>query len=252
MKKWIVGCLVAFGMISGASAAKSAFPMDQAPNLSNDMAALQSGARLFMNYCIGCHSASFMRYNRLTEIGLTERQIRDNLMFTTERVGDTIRSNLNPVQGKEWLGKHPPDLTLMALSRSTHFSQGTDYLYSFLRNYYRDNEISHGWNNLTYPAIGMPNPLWELQGERRPIMETVTNAKGEESQVFRGWEQVTPGTMTPAEYDRAVAELVAFMAWMSDPLRNQRIQMGVWIMIFLSIFTLLAWRLNATYWKDIK
>jgi len=98
----------------------------------------------------------------------------------------------------------------------------------------------------------MPNPLWELQGERRPIMETVTNARGEESQVFRGWEQVKPGTMTTAEYDRAVAELVAFMAWMSDPVRDQRVRMGVWVMIFLGIFTLLAWRLNASYWKHIK
>jgi ubiquinol-cytochrome c reductase cytochrome c1 subunit len=252
MKKWIVGCLVAFGVISGASAAKSNFPMDRAPNLSNDMAALQSGARLFMNYCIGCHSASFMRYNRLTEIGLTERQIQDNLMFTTDRVGDIVRSNLNPTQAKEWLGKNPPDLTLMAFSRSTHFSKGTDYLYSLLRNYYRDPDISHGWNNLNFPAIGMPNPLWELQGERRPIMETVTNARGEESQILRGWEQVTPGTMTPAEYDRAVAELVAFMEWMADPLRRDRVRMGVWVMIFLSIFTLLAWRLNASYWKDVK
>jgi ubiquinol-cytochrome c reductase cytochrome c1 subunit len=252
MRKWILGCLLAFGVVAGASAAKSDFPMDQAPDLSNDLAALQSGARMFMNYCIGCHSASFKRYNRLTEIGLTERQIRENLMFTTDRIGDTILSNFNASQAKEWLGKNPPDLTLMAYSRSKHFSKGTDYLYSLLRNYYRDPNIGHGWNNLSSPAIAMPNPLWELQGERRPIMETVTNARGEESQVFRGWEQVKPGTMTTAEYDRAVAELVAFMAWMSDPVRDQRVRMGVWVMIFLGIFTLLAWRLNASYWKHIK
>jgi len=252
MKKWIVGCLVALGMISGAMAAKSDFPTDRAPDLSNDMAALQSGARLFMNYCIGCHSASFLRYNRLTEIGLTERQIRENLMFTTDRIGDTIVSNFDPKQAKEWLGKNPPDLTLMASARSSHFSEGTDYLYSLLRNYYRDPEIGHGWNNLSSPAIAMPNPLWELQGERRPIFETVTQPGGGEAKVFRGWEQVTPGTMTPAEYDRAVAELVAFMAWTSDPLKSQRASMGVWVLIFLSIFTLLAWRLSATYWKIIK
>lgn len=252
MKKWIVGCLVAFGLVSGAFAAKSQFPMDRAPNLTNDLAALQSGARLFMNYCIGCHSASFVRYNRLTEIGLTERQIRENLMFTSERIGDTIKSNFNPAQAAEWLGRNPPDLTLMAFSRSTHFSQGTDYLYSFLRNYYRDPNTVVGWNNLSYTNIGMPNPLWELQGERRPIFEAVTDGRGVETQVFRGWEQVSPGTMTTAEFDRAVAELVSFMSWMSDPLKNQRIRMGVWVMIFLGLFTLVAWRLNASYWKDIK
>ena len=109
-----------------------------------------------------------------------------------------------------------------------------------------------GWNNLSYTNIGMPNPLWELQGERRPIFEAVTDGRGVETQVFRGWEQVSPGTMTTAEFDRAVAELVSFMSWMSDPLKNQRIRMGVWVMIFLGLFTLVAWRLNASYWKDIK
>jgi len=252
MKKWIVGCLIAFGLVSGTYAAKSAVPMDEAPNLTNDLAALQSGARLFMNYCIGCHSASFMRYNRLTEIGLTERQIRENLMFTSDRIGDTVLSNFDPEQAAEWLGKNPPDLTLMAFSRSKHFSKGTDYLYSFLRNYYRDGNTVVGWNNLTYPSIGMPNPLWELQGERRPIFETVSDASGVQTQVFRGWEQVTPGTMKPEEFDRAVAELVSFMSWMSDPLKNQRIRMGVWVMLFLGVFTLIAWRLNASYWKVIK
>lgn len=251
MKNWIVGCLLAFGLASGVQA-KSDFPMDRAPNLSHDMAALQSGARMFMNFCIGCHSASFFRYNRLTEIGLTEQQIRENLMFTSDRIGDTIVSNFNPVQAAEWLGRNPPDLTLMAFSRSTHTTRGTDYLFSFLRNYYRDPNTLVGWNNLTYPNIGMPNPLWELQGERRPIFETVTNARGVESQVFRGWEQITPGTMTPEEFDRSVAELVAFMSWMSDPHKNTRIRMGIMVMLFLGVFTLVAWRLNASYWKYVK
>lgn len=252
MKKWIVGCLMAVGLVSNTLAAGSTFPMDKAPRLTNDMAALQNGAKLFVNYCLSCHSASFFRYNRLTEIGLTERQIRDNLMFFSDRVGDPMRANINPAQAKSWFGAQPPDLTLVARSRAAIGGHsGPDYLYTLLRTYYRDDSKLTGWDNLAFPNIGMPNPLWELQGERRPIMETVTS-HGQETQVFRGWEQVKPGTMSPAEYDRAVAELVAFMEWMAEPNRNDRVRLGVWVLIFLGAFTIVAWRLNAAYWKDIK
>ena len=251
MKKWIVASMIALGVVTGVHAAKSNFPLDKAPNLTNDMTALQSGARLFVNYCLNCHAASFFRYNRLTEIGLTERQIRDNLMFSSDRVGDLMVSAMNHDQAKEWFGANPPDLTLIALSRSGHTYPGRDYLYTLLRSYYRDDATLTGWNNKAFEAIGMPNPLWELQGERRPLYDTVM-VGGEETPVFRGWEQVKPGTMSPAEYDRAVAELVAFMDWMAEPNRNNRIRLGVLVMLFLGVFTIVAWRLNAAYWKDIK
>ena len=252
MKKWIVGCLMAVGLVSQAVAAGSTFPMDKAPKLTNDMSALQSGAKTFMNYCLSCHSASFVRYNRLTEIGLTERQIRENLMFTSDRVGDTMRAAINPVQAKEWFGANPPDLTLVARSRAAIGGHsGPDYLYTLLRTYYRDDTKLTGWNNKAFENIGMPNPLWELQGERKPIYETVT-VGGLETQVLRGWEQVKPGTMSATEYDRTVAELVAFMEWMAEPNRNDRVRLGVLVMLFLGVFTIIAWRLNAAYWKDIK
>jgi len=216
------------------------------------MSALQSGAKTFMNYCLSCHSASFVRYNRLTEIGLTERQIRENLMFTSDRVGDTMKSAINPAQSKEWFGANPPDLTLVARSRAAIGGHsGPDYLYTLLRTYYRDDTKLTGWNNKAFEAIGMPNPLWELQGERKPIYETVT-VGGTETQVLRGWEQVKPGTLSAAEYDRTVAELVAFMEWMAEPNRNDRVRLGVLVMLFLGVFTIIAWRLNAAYWKDIK
>ncbi|MCU0931014.1 MAG: cytochrome c1 [Serpentinimonas sp.] len=251
MKKWIIGCLMAVGL-SQAMAAGSTFPMDKAPNRTNDMAALQNGAKLFANYCLSCHSASFMRYNRLTEIGLTERQIRDNLMFATDRIGDTMQANINQRQAKEWFGAAPPDLTLVARSRAAIGGHsGPDYLYTFLRTYYRDGEKLTGWNNLAFPNVGMPNPLWELQGERRPIFETVTS-RGHEVEVFRGWEEVTPGAMTAAEYDNAIADLVGFMQWMAEPGQNDRVRMGVLVLLFLAVFTVVAWRLNAAYWKDIK
>ena len=252
MKKWIVGCLMAVGLVSQAVAAGSTFPMDKAPKLTNDMSALQSGAKTFMNYCLSCHSASFVRYNRLTEIGLTERQIRENLMFTSDRVGDTMKSAINPVQAKEWFGANPPDLTLVARSRAAIGGHsGPDYLYTLLRTYYRDDTKLTGWNNKAFENIGMPNPLWELQGERKPIYETVT-VGGTETQVLRGWEQVKPGTMSATEYDRTVAELVAFMEWMAEPNRNDRVRLGVLVLLFLGVFTIIAWRLNAAYWKDIK
>jgi ubiquinol-cytochrome c reductase cytochrome c1 subunit len=251
MKKILLGFIVALGLSGVANAAGVAFPLDKAPNRTNDMAALQNGAKLFVNYCLNCHSASFMRFNRLRDIGLTDKQIAENLAFTTDRIGDTMVAAINPSQAKDWFGKNPPDLTLVARSRSSSAGPGPDYLYTLLRTYYRDSTTPNGWNNLVYPNIGMPNPLWELQGERRPVYDTVT-AHGQEIEVFRGWETVKQGTMSQAEYDRNVGDLVAFLQWMAEPEQNNRVRLGVWVMIFLSVFSLVAWRLNAAYWKDIK
>ena len=252
MKKWIAGCLVALGVVANAFAAGSNFPMEKAPNLTNDLAALQNGAKIFVNHCLSCHSASFVRYNRMTELGLTERQIKENLMFTTDKVGDLMIAAINPQQAKAWFGANPPDLTLVARSRSsTAGYSGADYLYTLLRTYYRDETKPTGWNNLAFPNIGMPHPLWELQGERKPVMETVSS-HGHEVQVLRGWEQVKPGKMSQAEYDRNVADLVAYMQWLTEPAHNDRIRLGVWVLIFLGVFTIVAWRLNAAYWKDVK
>lgn len=250
MKNWIVACLLAFGLISGAVAAKGAVPLDQAPDLSNDLAALQRGAHLFVNYCLSCHSASFERYKRFKELGLTERQIRDNLMFTGERVGDLMQAAISPADAKVFWGKAAPDLTMITRSRAG--SGGTDYIYTLLRSYYRDDTVAHGWNNKAFPAIAMPNPLWYLQGERRPVMQTVSNPDGSSSEVFAGWEQVTPGTQSPEEFDRSVAELVAFLDWLAEPAKDQRQTLGIFVLLFLAGFTVLAWRLNKEYWKDIK
>ena len=251
MKKWIAGCLMALGLATNALAAGGGFPLDKAPALTNDMAALQNGAKLFVNYCLNCHSASFMRYNRLTEIGLTEKQIKENLLFASDKVGDTMKSAINPVQAKAWFGANPPDLTLVARSRASGAGTGADYLYTYLRTYYRDDTKATGWNNMAFPSVGMPHVLWELQGERKPIFDTV-ESHGHEVQVLRGWEQVKPGKMTPAEYDRAIGDLVAYMQWMAEPNQNSRVRLGVWVLLFLGVFTIVAWRLNAAYWKDVK
>ncbi|MCU0761698.1 MAG: cytochrome c1 [Hydrogenophaga sp.] len=252
MKKLISSLALSLAMSGAAWAAGANIPMDAAPQRTNDMSALQNGAKLFVNYCLNCHSASFMRFNRLRDIGLTDKQIAENLAFTTDKIGDTMKVTMNPNDAKAFFGKNPPDLTLVARSRAAIGGHsGPDYLYTFLRSYYRDATTLTGWNNKAFPATAMPNPLWELQGEQRPQYDKVVS-HGREVEVLKGWEQVNPGTMTRAEFDQNVGDLVAFMQWMSEPEQNNRVRIGVWVMIFLAAFTVVAWRLNAAFWKDIK
>ncbi|MBA4193114.1 MAG: cytochrome c1 [Hydrogenophaga sp.] len=251
MKKILLGLMLSFGLSGAALAAGPSIPYDQAPKRTNDMAALQNGAKLFVNYCLNCHSAAFMRYNRLRDIGLNDKQIAENLTFTTDKIGDTMKANISPADAKAWFGKVPPDLTLVARSRSSRAGPGSDYIYTLLRTYYRDETKPTGWNNKAYPNIGMPNPLWQLQGEQAPVYEKVMS-HGQEVEVLKGWTQTKPGTMTPAEYDQAVGDLVAYLQWMAEPAQNSRVRIGVWVLIFLAAFTVVAWRLNAVFWKDIK
>ncbi|HVZ44639.1 MAG TPA: cytochrome c1 [Ramlibacter sp.] len=250
MKKFILIVMMAFGLAAGARAAEEGFHWDKAPNLTNDLPALQNGARLFVNYCLNCHSAEFMRYNRMRDLGLTEQQIKDNLVFGDAKVGDMMKSAIDPQQAKDWFGANPPDLSLIARSRSGHGGSGADYLYTYLRTFYRDPAKPTGWNNLAFPNVGMPHVLWQLQGERQPEFEQ-EEEHGQKVEVFKGWKQVSPGTMTTLQYDEAVGDLVGFLTWMSEPAQNSRVRVGVWVLIFLGVFTFFAWRLNAAYWKDI-
>ena len=252
MKKLLLSFIAALALVGGAAhAAGGGLPLDKAPNKTNDLGALQNGAKLFVNYCVGCHSAAFMRYNRLTDIGLTEAQIKDNLMFTTEKIGDTMKATIDPKEAKAWLGANPPDLTVIARSRAGLGGTGADYLYTFLRTFYRDDTKATGWNNLVFPAVGMPHALWQLQGDRRPLFDEL-ESHGHKTQVFKGWEQVSQGAMTPVQYDQAIGDLVGYMQWMGEPAQNTRVRIGVWVLIFLGFMTVLAWKLNAAFWKDIK
>ncbi|MBN8745930.1 Cytochrome c1 [Xylophilus ampelinus] len=251
MKKLILTLIAALGIVTGAQAAEGGIAWDKAPNRTNDLASLQNGAKLFVNYCLNCHSAAFMRYNRLQDIGLTEQQIKDNLLFTTDKVGETMKANIEPRQAKEWFGGVPPDLTLVARSRAGHGGTGADYLYTYLRTFYRDDTKATGWNNLAFPSVAMPNVLWELQGDRRPVYDKVEQ-HGHETEVLKGWEQVTPGTMTPLQFDQAVGDLVNYMQWMAEPAQNTRIRVGVWVLLFLAMALVFVWRLNAAYWKEVK
>ncbi|CAJ0707016.1 cytochrome c1 [Ralstonia holmesii] len=221
-------------------------PLDPAPNQSSDTSALQRGAKLFVNYCLNCHGASAMRYNRLRDIGLSEEQIKQNLLFSSDKVGDTMHIAMDREDAKKWFGAVPPDLSVIARAR------GSDWLYTYLRTFYRDDTRPTGWNNLVFDKVGMPHVLWELQGQQVPKYAEVKSEHGEAEKKLVGLEVTVPGKMNKVEYDQAVADLVSYLDWMAEPAGNLRKRLGVWVLLFIGVFFVLAWRLNAAYWKDIK
>jgi ubiquinol-cytochrome c reductase cytochrome c1 subunit len=250
-KKIILGLTLSLGLVMGAHASGGGMVLDKAPNKTNDMAALQNGAKLFVNYCLNCHSAAFMRYNRLQDIGLTQDQIKSNLLVTNSKIGETMKAAIDPQQAKAWFGVNPPDLTVIARSRASSAGSGADYLYTYLRTFYRDEQKPTGWNNMAFPNAAMPHVLWELQGERLPVYD-LAKEHGHEVKIFKGWEQVKPGTMTSVQFDDSMGDLVSYLQWMGEPVQNTRVRVGVWVLMFLGVFSFIAWRLNAAYWKDVK
>ncbi len=198
-----------------AMAAGAALHLDKAP-VSTDPAALQHGAKLFVNYCLSCHSASFTRYNQLQNIGLDEQAIRDNLMFTGEKTGDLMKIAMRPAESKSWFGVAPPDLTLVARQRASADGSGADWLYTYLRQFYRDPARPTGWNNVIFANVAMPHVFWQLQGEQ--VAKVTQNADGTTSTTL---ELVKPGKLSVQEYDKAVADLVSFLVWMGEPVADR-------------------------------
>jgi ubiquinol-cytochrome c reductase cytochrome c1 subunit len=237
-----------------AVASEGGFPLDHAPERGNDLPALQNGARLFVNYCLNCHSASLVRYNRLRDIGLSDDQIRANLLFTSEKVGDLMKVSLAEKDAKAWFGAVPPDLSVIVRAKSSGQGPGADYVYTYLRTYYKDPNRATGWNNLVYPNVAMPHVLWDLQGVRKAKFVEEKDPHDESKTVhkFEGFEQIKPGKLSSQAYDTQIADLVGFMAWMSEPVKNKRQQLGVWVLLFMSILVFLTWRLNASFWKEVK
>ena len=223
--------------------------LDNAPIDTHDVESLQRGARTFVNYCLNCHSANYMRFNRLRDLGLTEQQIRDNLVFTEAKVGDLMKTAMDPKEGKEWFGAAPPDLTVVARSRSSEAGSGSDWLYTYLRSFYRDTSRPTGWNNVVYPNVAMPHALWQLQGEQ-VLKEVQVQGPG----YMRTEERLAldkPGTLKDVEYDRVVADLVNYMTYMSEPARRDRVTTGLYTLIVISILIALAYALKKSYWKDV-
>lgn len=230
-------------------AADTDIKLDHAPIDPHDTVSLQRGARVFVNYCLNCHSANYMRYNRLQDIGLTEQQIRDNLIFTESKVGDLMKIAMDAKDAKEWFGAPPPDLTVIARSRSSHAGPGSDWLYTYLRTFYKDPSRPTGWNNVVYPNVGMPHVLWQLQGE-----QVLREAKVQGPGYMKTVQQLAldkQGTLKPGEYDQLVADLVNYMAYMSEPTRDDRVTFGLYALIVISILIALAYALKKEYWKDV-
>ncbi|HZV54746.1 MAG TPA: cytochrome c1 [Rhodocyclaceae bacterium] len=212
--------------------------LDKAPDRARDMAALQNGAKVFVNYCLNCHSASSMRYNRLRDIGLSDDQVRENLLFTADKVGEPMRIAMQRAEAKQWFGAAPPDLSVIARARASEFGSGADWLYTYLRTFYRDDSRPTGWNNVVFANVGMPHALWELQGEQ--VMgddHTLKLAK--------------PGKLKPEEYDAMVADLVGYLKYMGEPVGEFRKNLGVAVLIALALLFVLSYALKREYWKDI-
>jgi len=200
-----------------ALAAATGPVLERAPIDPRDLVSLQSGARTFVNYCLSCHGAQYMRYNRLTDIGLTEAQIRDNLVFAGDKVGDTMKVAMTPKDGKAWFGVPPPDLSVISRSR------GADWLYTYLRTFYRDDKTPSGWNNRVFENAAMPHVLWKVQAEQSPV-----------------------------QYDRTVRDLVNFLAYVGEPVEQARKSIGIVVLFVLGVIFVFAYAMKQAFWKDVR
>jgi ubiquinol-cytochrome c reductase cytochrome c1 subunit len=211
--------------------------LDKAPVDVSNHESFQRGARTFVNYCLNCHSANYMRYNRLMQIGLTENQIKDNLLFAGDKIGDQMKVAINKADAKKWFGVAPPDLSVEVRAR------GADWVYSYMRGFYRDSTSSTGWGNCVFDPntckVAMPHVLYELQGEQEMNHET---------------HQLTltkPGRMSVTEYDTLIGDLTNYLAYMSEPAKQQRNHLGWFVLLFLGVLLVVTYKLKKAYWKDI-
>jgi len=235
-KAMIVLGFLTFLSWSSGWAAETGGHMEQAGANTRDIASVQRGARLFVNYCLSCHSASYMRYNRLAEdLNLSEEMVMENFVFSDAKIGDTMDIAMRPQDAQSWLNKVPPDLSLAARSR------GSDWLFAYMRSFYRDE--TGGWNNLSLPNAAMPNVLWELQG----IQELVPGTEGESPHL----RLATPGLQSPEEFEESVRDIVTFLDYLSEPAKLQRKRIGIWVMLFLTVFAGFAYALKSEYWRDV-
>lgn len=229
-------------LLPAATSAAPEIPLERANNDVGNIGSLQRGARLFVNFCLGCHSAQYVRYNRIgRDLQLSDDQLVNNLMFTGERPFDTMTIAMPSEDAANWFGKVPPDLSLMSRAR------GTDYLYTFLRSFYIDENGAS--NNKVLPMTSMPNVLWELQGLQRAVY---SNGDGDGQGEFQGFESIRPGSLSAEEFDRSVRDLVNFLDYIGEPIQLERRSMGIKVIAFLLVFLLFAWLFKREVWKDVK
>lgn len=247
MKKLIAILSLALAPLAALAAGGGTVHLDDANIDVANHAAIQRGAKLFVNYCMGCHSAQYFRYSKLMEVGegepdaLTEDEVKENLMFAGGKIGDQMTIAMKPNDAAKWFGAPPPDLTLVARIR------GEDWLYTYLRSFYTDESRPFGVNNVVFPSVGMPHVLADLQG----VQKAVYKDDGHGNKVVEKLELTQRGSMTPEEYDNAVRDLVTFMAHTAEPMKLERQRLGYWVLGFLAVFFVLAYLLKKEYWKDI-
>lgn len=210
-------------------------------------ASLQRGARNFVNYCMGCHSAKYVRYNRVAaDLQLSEQQVIENLMFTGERPFDTMQNTMPVANARAWFGNPPPDLSLIARSRTP------DYIYTFLKSFYLDPSRPTGVNNRVLPGAAMPHVLWELQGNQKAVYQGETDEQGNVHKTFKGFEQASKGKMGAEEFDQFVRDTVNFLSYIGEPVQLQRRNLGIRVLGFLLVFFLFAYFLKKEIWKGVK
>jgi ubiquinol-cytochrome c reductase cytochrome c1 subunit len=241
----IVGALSLASAVPALAAGASAM-LARANNDVANVASLQRGARNFVNYCLGCHSANYVRYNQLArDLGMTEKQVIGNLMFGAAKPTETMDIAMRSADAQRWFGQAPPDLSLIARSK------GVDYVYSFLRSFYADSSRPNGVNNLALPNASMPHVLWELQGLQTAIFQEEEH-NGRKQIVFHKFEQASPGALTPEQYDEFVRDTVNFLDYIAEPMKLQRQSLGILVIGFLLVFGLFAYLLKLEIWKDVK
>ena len=230
-------------LLSFSALAAAGGPVQHAGTDLGDRASLQRGARLYMNYCSGCHSLKYLRYSRMAEdLGLTEDEVQANLNLNGGKIGDHVISPMTAEMGVAAFGKAPPDLSVIARVR------GSDWIYTYLKSFYLDESRPLGWNNKLFPNASMPNPLWEMQGLQQPVF----GAKTESGELpVESFSISQPGSQTPQQFDQTVRDITAFLEYAGEPAALKRPALGVWVILFLSFFTFMAWLLKKEYWRDV-
>jgi ubiquinol-cytochrome c reductase cytochrome c1 subunit len=251
--------------VAGAALAEGGARLLPAPGVSSFErdASLQRGARDFANYCLNCHSAQYMRYNRLTDLGLSEDQIEHNLMFASDKIGSAMTVAMTRSDASAWLGSPPPDLSVEARVR------GRDWLYSYLLAFYRDDKSASGWNNLVFPNVAMPHVLWNLSGTQKLVETEYEDLEKAEAAVIAakslalvepaaGGKYVvktlaegTPGALSGVEYKGLVGDLVNYLDYIGEPAKSERINIGIVVLIFLGVLFALVYSLKRDYWKEV-
>jgi ubiquinol-cytochrome c reductase cytochrome c1 subunit len=246
MKRLIIASILVLAPALGSAAGGHGVELQDANIDLTDQASLQNGAKYYVNYCMGCHSLQYMRYNRMAaDLGIDEVDLRQNLIQDGSKPGDLMTTSMRPEDGEKWFGTAVPDLTLVTRWRSP------DWLYTYLQSFYADPSRPYGVNNLVFPEVGMPHVLSGLQGVQQPVVEEHQTEGGETVKQVTGVSPATGGSMSPEEYETMVRDLTAFLTYAGEPIQVERRQLGIYVLLFFGLFFIVAYALKKEFWKDV-